>query len=387
MMRVLHVVGGLGAGGVEQWLVQVMRTIDRDRYRFDFVVHQDVEGLHLAEARSLGARVEVDSAPGRHLGSVGGCIQAAQYVRRLGRILDAGGYDVVHGHQHYFSSLAVVAAARASVPVRIVHSHIDTSPVDRQARLAHRLYLRAARAAILKYSTGQLAANDLAARSLFGSHWRDCRILSYGTDLGRFVKTPDGRRFRDDLGVPPGAWVVGHAGRFVEQKNHRFLLEIAAELARIEPRFHLLLIGDGPLKGEIVTLAAEYGLAERVTFLGTRPDVPELMLNAMDAYVMPSLYEGLPIAVVEAQAAGLPCLVSSTISPSAEAVPALFRQLPLTSTASTWAVELHAFRPTVDSDTALRQVQGGPFNVANSAHALIAFYDEQWARLGAMGQR
>ncbi len=339
--------------------------------------------MHLGAARDLGARVEVISLADEHRGSLRRAVRTAQYGRDLLRILQMRHYDVVHAHQHHFSSFAVLAAKKASVPIRIVQSHTDTGPVDRRAALARRAYLLAAGVCIRRYSTGQLAANELAARSLFGRRWRaECRILYYGTDVRRFVESADQHEYRRALGLAPDAWVVGHAGRFVELKNHRFLLRIAAELALIEPRFHLLLVGDGPLHGEMINQANEYGLSERVTFLGSRRDVPELMVNAMDAYLMPSLYEGLPIAVVEAQAAGLPCLVSSSVSAETKAVPGLFRQLSLTASPSTWAAELHAFRPVVDRKVALEQVERGPFNIANSARALTSFYEEQRCHLG-----
>jgi glycosyltransferase involved in cell wall biosynthesis len=388
VIRVLHVVGGLGVGGVEQWLVQVMREADRERFHFDFLVHHDDDGIHLAPARALGAGVLVDHLAVKPSGDISRIVDAGQYVSRLRQILRVGKYDVVHTHQHHFSSLAVFAAFHASVPVRIVHSHIDTSPVDQRASLARRSYLSAARSMILRYSTGGLAANERAALSLFGRQWRkNCRILYYGTDLRRFVACSDQTEYRRALGIPAGAWVVGHVGRFVEQKNHRFLLKIAVELAAIEPRFHLLLIGDGPLHAEVVDLARKAGLSDRVTFLGTRRDVPPLMLNAMDAYLMPSLYEGLPIALVEAQAAGLPCLISTSVSPASEAVPSLFRQLSLDVSPATWAAELQKLRPLADRAVALQQVEAGPFNIRNSARAVTSYYDEQLSRVGVPHQR
>jgi glycosyltransferase involved in cell wall biosynthesis len=164
-----------------------------------------------------------------------------------------------------------------------------------------------------------LAASAQAAEDLFGNRWRDdprWRVLSYGIDLTPFAASPQRDRVRAGWGLERDAVVLGHVGRFEPQKNHAFLLEILAAARRIDPRVRPLLMGDGPLRPWVERRAAELGL--RAVFTGSRGDVPRLMLGAMDAFVFPSRFEGLGLAMVEAQAAGLP-VIAADVHPSSRA--------------------------------------------------------------------
>jgi glycosyltransferase involved in cell wall biosynthesis len=139
---------------------------------------------------------------------------------------------------------------------------------------------------------------------------------------------------RRSLQIPADAVVIGHVGRFTESKNHDFWVSVAADIARLEPRAYFLLIGDGPMRPTVESLVRRVGLKARTKLLGSRPDVPELLLGAMDIMLFPSLYEGLPLALIEAQAAGLPCIISDNISPETDVIPELICRLPLDSQAA-----------------------------------------------------
>jgi glycosyltransferase involved in cell wall biosynthesis len=142
---------------------------------------------------------------------------------------------------------------------------------------------------------------------------------------------------RAALGIAPDALVIGHVGRFVTPKNHPLLIEIAAQAVAAEPRTVLLLVGDGPLRPEVEQQARQAGLQERVIFAGSRPDVARLLRGAIDVFVLPSHYEGLGLAGVEAQAAGLPCLFSNRVPPEADVVAALVRRRSLAEPPEVWA--------------------------------------------------
>jgi glycosyltransferase involved in cell wall biosynthesis len=139
------------------------------------------------------------------------------------------------------------------------------------------------------------------------------------------------------LGLPDDAQVIGHVGRFVEQKNHGQLLEIAAEVMRRRSDTWLLLVGEGPLLPEVQRHAEELGISQRVVFAGVRPDVPRLMLEAMDLFLFPSLHEGLGLVLVEAQAAGLPCIYSDVVPREADVAMPLLHRLPLSESPEVWA--------------------------------------------------
>ena len=158
--------------------------------------------------------------------------------------------------------------------------------------------------------------------------------------MGRFRDGSGQSNLRQLLGIPSSVRVVGHVGRFVDVKNHKKFVEIAKELSRIDPAVHFLLIGDGPLRPQVEAEIAEADLIDRFILTGNRADVPAILQNAMDIFLFPSKYEGLPIALMEAQLAGLPCIASDAITPESALGPSLVTWLPLTASAVDWAIAL-----------------------------------------------
>lgn len=367
--RVLHVVGHLGRGGVETWLLQVMRVAVPQGWRFDFLVHTDQPSAYDADVRALGGQIIACSESAR---------RPWRYARALRRVLEQyGPYDIVHSHVHHFSGMVLREAQRSGVGQRIAHSHIDTRSVDRTASLARRLYLHTMARWIGQYATVGFAASGEAGESLYGQGWRaDARwqVLYCGIDLRPFTAVVDRAAVRAELGLPAHAFVVGHVGRFDPQKNHEFLVEVAAAIARNRGDMRLLLVGDGARR-RIEAKARAEGLLDKLVCVGARGDVPRLMLGAMDVFVLPSLYEGLPLVMLEAQAAGLPCVVSDRVSREAEAVPELIRWLSLADPPSRWgAVVCSASAGATSREEALHRIERSAFNVEASAASLLGVY-------------
>ncbi|MFW3170391.1 glycosyltransferase [Geodermatophilus sp. CPCC 206100] len=321
-VRVLHIVGSMDRGGVETWLMEVFGHVDRSRLAMDVLVHTAAPGAYDDEARRLGVSI-IPCAPSS---------RPARFARRFLRTVRSGRYDVVHSHVHHFSAYPLGLARLAGVPVRIAHSHADTSSVQATAGLVRRIYFATAGRLLDLVATDRLGASVPAGRALFGPRWPDRprdRLVHYGFDFRRFDAPLDAAAVRRDLGLAPDAFVVGHVGRFDEGKNQTFLLDVVARVARCDPRTVLLLVGEGPLRGDVERQARERGLADRVVFAGTRADVPAVMRAAMDVFVLPSLHEGLGIVGLEAQAAGLPCVLSDAVPREVTVVPELTRFLPL----------------------------------------------------------
>jgi glycosyltransferase involved in cell wall biosynthesis len=368
-LRILHVLGGLNHGGVETWLLNVLRTIDRRRFEMHFLVHTEEPGAYDEEIRALGGVIVAcpgPSAPWR-------------YGPALRRILEARGpYDVVHSHVHHFSGYVLRVARAAGVPTRIAHSHTDTSVDEAGRGLARRLYLRLMGRWIRRHATAGFAASRQAAAALFGAGWEAdprWRTLYYGIDLRAFTRPVDRRRVRRLLGLPADARVIGHVGRFVRQKNQAFLLEILAEWAGRDPRAHLLLVGDGPLRAELQDRARRAGLEGRVVFAGARPDVPRLMRGAMDVFVFPSRWEGLGIVLLEAQAAGLPCVLSDAVPEEADVFPGRTRRLSLDAPAARWARAVEAAGAAGPGRReAPARMAGGRFDIRSSVRDLENAY-------------
>jgi glycosyltransferase involved in cell wall biosynthesis len=334
MTRVLNVLGGLNRGGAETWMIQVLHQMKDTGIQLDFLVHGDGPFHYQAQAEALGSRVIVCR----------GLRFPPLYALNLMLILKRyGPYQVIHSHNHHFSGITLLFAAIAGVPVRVVQSHLDTRQVDAQAGICRRIYTGMMKRLIWSFATVGTAVSRRAADALFPPDWREhgkWRVMLLGIDPEPFESPVDGESLRRELGIPAGVTVVGHVGRFEAQKNHTFLLRVAAEYLKMAPKTVFLLVGDGPLRKEIEGEARELGIAGQIYFAGVRKDVPALMRGVMDVFVLPSLFEGLPLVLLEVQAAGLPCLLSDNIADESDLVPMLIHREPLASSAACWAIRL-----------------------------------------------
>jgi glycosyltransferase involved in cell wall biosynthesis len=370
-IRILHCVGGMNRGGAETWLMYVLRNIDREKYQVDFLVHTDAPCAYDDEILELGSRII--SCPYTQ--------SPLKYAQELQKILrKCGPYDVVHSHVHHFSGWILRQAYICGVPVRISHSHNDTRSDEQNISLTRRLYLNGMKFLINRYATHKIAVSKLAAVALFGEKWQQdtrCHLLYCGIDLSLYEPSADRSGLRQQLGLPSDAFVVGHAGRFVEQKNHVFLVEIMHEIVKKKPETRFLLIGEGHLRSDIEQKVAQLGLTDYVIFTGVRPDVPQLMLDVMDVFLMPSLWEGLPIVALEAQAAGLPCIFSDSITNELTAVPDIVYWLPLSNSPDDWANKVINIIPS-DYDTRQQsrdKMRLSPFNIDVGIEKLKSIYE------------
>ena len=367
-LRVLHVLGRLNPGGVESWLLNVFRTADRRSVRFDVMVHQAAEGLYDAEVRKLGVGIHHNTE----------YRNVTRYYRTFREIAGATRYDVVHSHVHHYSAVVLACAAALGIPVRIAHSHNDTQAADRRSGTARRAYLTAMRALLQVSATKGVACSRVAATALFGERWRraGCELLYCGVDAVSFGGVSERLPVRTEFQLPADAEILIHVGRFDHQKNHALLVDAFAALARRRQSVALLLVGGGPLEESIRGRARDLGVQDRIRFCGRRADVPRLLMAA-DAFVFPSHHEGLPLACLEAQAAGLPVVLSDRITPEVVVAPERVTVLPL-GAAETWAhgieAALHLGR---DSECGLKAVAGSPFDIRRSTESLLALYAAQ----------
>ncbi|MFB9325048.1 glycosyltransferase family 1 protein [Paenibacillus aurantiacus] len=303
--RVLQVATIMNRGGLETMLINYMRRIDRERVQFDFLVHREERGHYDDEIESLGGRIfRMPAIQPGHYGA---------YFRKLESFFrEHPEYRVVHAHINENSGFVLRAAKLAGVPCRIAHSHLSDLGLD--FKLPFRLY---ARQALKGQPNYYFACSENAGRWLFG-RGKPVHVMNNAVNVEEFRFDPDARgTVRAEL-EGDGRLVVGHIGRFNKQKNHEGLLDIFAALRERRPDALLVMAGDGPLRPAMERKAERLGLAGHVRFLGVRSDIPRL-LQAFDLFLFPSLFEGLPVVLVEAQAAGLPCFVSDTITREADA--------------------------------------------------------------------
>ena len=356
-IRVAQVVGNMNGGGVEQVVMNYHRHIDRSRVQFDYLVCEGSVMVPIGEIESLGGRVFTVPPYSDALG----------YRRALVRLFGSERWRIVHSHMNALSVFPLSAAKAAGVPVRIAHSH-STSGRGEYARNAVKAVLRRFSNV---YPTYRMACSRYAGEWLFGKG-ADFEVVPNAIELGHFSFDPAARaRLRAELGVGPSTLVVGHVGRFMEQKNHRFLVDVFTALHRERPDSLLVLVGEGPLRPEIERRIEDLGLADFVHFLGQRGDVNELY-SAFDVFCLPSLYEGLPVVAVEAQAGGLPIVASTEITNEIAVSPSVV-MLGLGKGAACWATELIRSFDTFKARKPASAI--GEWDIENSARILCRRYD------------
>ena len=327
MKRVLHVLGGLNRGGIESFIMNLYRTIDRDSIQFDFLVFKE-GGDYYNEIISLGGTIF--TLPPRNAGIV-------QYYKGIKAFFrqHSGDYVAVHLHAATLSSVFVLTESkRNGIPIRIIHSHSSTVKTSRLHYISH--YFNKRR--LHKYATHYFACSEKAAIWFYSNTkvWDDVKYIKNGIISKLFEYNPTTRaEVRNTLCIDKNDIVLCHVGSFTKVKNHVFLLKVFCDFHKKNPQSKLMLIGEGPLKQDIESIADIYSVRDHVLFMGNRADVYKL-LQAADVFVMPSLFEGLPVSLVEAQAAGLPVVCSDTISSDTKLIDS-FTQLSLELPISEWS--------------------------------------------------
>jgi glycosyltransferase involved in cell wall biosynthesis len=368
-VRVLHVVDAMNRGGTETWLVDLLSRTDHAGFQHDVLTH----------ASGTASLEEGVTATGASLIQAPKANRPWSYEAKFRCVIEAHGpYDVVHAHPHHFSGLVLRSAAHAGVPVRIAHSHSDTRRIDGRANPARRLYLRLTEPYIRRYATHCLAVSRPAAASLFGEAWESdprVSVVYSGVALEKFSQLNlDRAAFRHSFGIPADARVFGHVGRFAEPKNHVFLIEVFNHIAQREPNAWFALAGDGPLRPQIEAWAKGAGIAQRTLFLGMRNDVPQLLAGLVDVLLLPSVWEGLPIALIESQAAGVRALYSDEITPEAEELPQLMRRVSLREPANVWALEAISMAKSPPVISSRGRLAGSRFDIRACAASLEKIY-------------
>lgn len=369
--RILHVVGGMPRHGSETWLMHVLRNIDRQQFQMDFLVHTLEPHAYDDEIRALGSRVIPCLHPSK----------PRLYAKHFKQVLqEYGTYNIVHSHVHHYSGFVLRLAHEANIQTRIAHSHSDTIQQQAKAKVLRKAYFRLMRTWISRYATVGLAASQAAASALFGSTWQTdprWQVLHCGIDLSPFKIVVDSSALRAELGISTDAFVIGHVGRFCEPKNHTFLIEIFAEVVKKESNSYLLLVGDGILRPEIERKINQLGLSDQVIFAGIRSDVHQLMIGVMDVFLFPSLYEGLGLALIEAQAAGLPCIFSDVVPKEADIARDLLCRVSLSQKAVVWAnaiISRQNSNKKVDKSDVVESLKNSKFNIKKSIKELQKAY-------------
>ncbi|MHB2025440.1 MAG: glycosyltransferase [Elusimicrobiota bacterium] len=370
--KILQVVYQMNRGGVETWLMNVLRHIDRSRFHIDFLTHAEQPGDYDDEIRSLGSGIF-------YCGRIGNPIFHRLKMKAALRKL--GPFDAVHSHDPHLDGAAMKFAHEFGVPIRIIHSHCSNWSKVLGGKVLHGALIRYSMHLAMRHACRGLACSRPAAEEYFGAHWeKDGRwqVLYCGEDFNLFGKQANPINVKQALGLPERALIIGHVGQFRKEKNYEFFIRVAKELLNLDDNFRFLIVGDGPLRPKVERLAAAEGVERCFVFTGSRGDVPRLMISAMDAFLFPSICEGLGLALVEAQAAGLPCVCSEEVPRDADIIPSLVTRISLASPPREWALEIMkvlAKKEKISKAEALSMAENSRFNLKRSIHEIERIYD------------
>lgn len=324
-MKVLEVAAHLRIGGAEKVARDIRFYTDSDLYQMDYVVYDDtVEGY---ETELAEAGCNIYHLPEPSTGYI-------RYLKELYRLIKDNGYDVVHAHAMFNCGWVAVIAKLCGVPVRISHSHsVDAQP---DKSVIQRVYEKVMQLLIVSFSTHYVGCGVKAGETLFGKnryHKKGITILN-GIDTKKFVYSEENRneiRKRHNI---EDSFVIGHVGHLMKVKNQSFLINLMPEILKINENAILLLLGEGEDRPELEKQIKDLGLSQKIIMTGNVTDVHKY-LSAMDVFAFPSLYEGMPLSVIEVQTNGLPCIMSDTV-PKDVVLTDLIKSLSLKDKSDAW---------------------------------------------------
>lgn len=339
MKKIAYILHGLASGGTEAFVMNVVSRLDKKDYDITFILALDCEGgqqFREAEALELGVHIfrtcDLNGLKKKYL----------HYKKTVEILKENGPFDVVHANMDLFNGINLRAAKKAGVPIRICHSHNSESQYATSwiKKSIVRFYRAIMRNMIGNNATLKLGCSEIACEYLYGKKYLqqpNCKVLYNGIDLLKYQNSGRNKEYLIKNGIPLAKYNLITVGRFAPQKNPEFIVDILAELKKRQVDFHFTWVGKGSLKNQIMDKVKKENLLEQITVLEERNDVAEL-LKCQDAFIFPSLFEGFGIVLLEAQAAGVVCLVSDSVIKEIDL--GLCKYLSLTKSACDWANEL-----------------------------------------------
>ena len=362
-IRVAQMIGSVFESGVESCIMNYYSAIDASKVSFDFFVDRASKIIDQEKIEALGGRVIVTP----HYTHI------LKYIKFVKAHFKEVGYDIVHANMTSLNFIPLTIAKTCGIKVRISHAHSTSNGKEK----LHDLIKRILRPFSKIGATDLFACSEKAARWLYGDKCYEdgeVYIVNNAIDLSRFRYSEEERnRVRKELGIGNDIFVLGHIGRFCDQKNHKFLLDVFSSIKEKNSNSKLVLVGEGPLYEETKNYAALLKVERDVLFIGSSK-TPEIYYNAMDAFVLPSLYEGLPIVAVEAQANGLLCFFSTEVTKEAKLLDST-QYLPLECGKDKWAHEILK-RGGEKRENGYLVLSESKYSIGGEAKRLLAKYEE-----------
>lgn len=368
MIRVLHSVSNMDRAGIETMIMNYYRNIDRNKVQFDFLCNKPQKGAYDDEIKSLGGNIYV--SPGFNP------LKYFKYKKYVKRIVDTNpDIKIIHAHNGSLAYFALKCAKAIKFPNRVAHAHATMIPHSKKTYFDIKWMYKNLFKNRIKYQANYFWGCSTEACEFYFGNNKKFTIINNAIDEKKFVFNLDKRKEkRKELKINDDTLVIGHVGRFMIQKNHEFLIDIFEEVHKKNKNTVLLLIGDGELKEKIKEKIKNKNLENDTIFLENIDNVNEYY-QAMDIFVLPSLYEGLPVVGIEAQAAGLKCFFTNTISPEVKITDNV-TFFGLNDSPSKWADEVLKYKDRYKRIDMTKQIIEAGYSIKEEAKKLQKLYEE-----------
>lgn len=357
--RVLHILNGLGSGGTESFIMNVYRNINRSKVQFDFLIRNTNGNILIDEINSMGGRVYISHEFPRHF------IKNYKEINEFFK--EHKDYKIIHLHANalmYVKPLEV--AVNYGIKCRIIHSHNTQTANNPLYKYIHKWNKKF----ISQKATDFFACSQLAGEWMFNDEFQ---IINNAIDVNKFKFNEKARNsIRAELNLE-NKFVIGNIARFTEQKNHMFLIDIFYEVVKKNNNAVLLLVGSGELESNVRERIANLRIQENVVFAGVRNDIPDL-LSAMDIFLLPSLFEGLGIVLVEAQANGLKCLASDSVIPEEAKLTNLLEFISLKKNSKQWATKILQNNNKYERKNMYEEIKASGYDILDVSRKLENYY-------------
>lgn len=364
-IRILQILGIVAGGGVESVVMNYYEHIDRTKVQFDFVVHNDNTIDITNKVKSMGGKVYKITPYYKN---------PIAFIRDIYQIIKNNNYQIVHSNMNTLSAFSLFAAYMADVPVRILHNHSKSVPGEWKRNLMKYILRPFAKLFANQYwACGKLAGIWMFGRNLVNTG--KVKIINNAINLAKFEFNENERLLlRQQINIDYNDFVIGHVGRFVYVKNHNFLIDVFDKFHKIHNNSKLFLIGDGPLKKDIEQKVISLGISDSVIFGGMRNNVSDLY-SVMDLLLLPSFSEGFPVVGLEAQANGLPVIVSDAVTKELFITNLISSEM-LSSPVEKWLMELETvyYKKDKSRDNTREAMNSAGFNVQKESIKLVNMY-------------
>lgn len=366
-IKVLQYTGAMNRGGAETLLMNIYRKIDRDKFEFHFITHSKNKSDYDDEIVKLGGKVIYLENP-----SIKYLKKFSENFRKI--VNEYGPYDAIHTHMQLFNGIVLKEASKNGIRIKISHAHLNGDYA--KSNFFRKIYVKYSKRLINKNSTHKLSCSYESGQYLYNNG--KFTLLKNAIDINQFKFDKKSDYLNKELGLDNDDKLITHIGTFKEAKNHEFIIDVFKNVNYINKKYKLILVGSGNLEDVIRSKVKSLNLEDDVYFLGIREDIPQI-LQSTDVFFMPSILEGLPVVLVEAQAAGVPCVISNNIPKECDMNLDLIKSLELSQQKEIWANVLidSSNIEKVDFNARSNQIINSGYDLNNNINILSMLYSRE----------